>query len=203
MHAIVWFRQMVSWSINNPTQLRDSMKSEFSLVDAEKAYKYYSCSHFFMCREDPELYANYKSLEIPRRQEIQWETESFHLLLGQLRDEFTPRASLWILHSNAAKLAESIKDCAVLQALYEVSVRILAEVPEADCIMCAESILARNDVSVRSSVIFLSFALNEAALGLGFLKLARDFANRYGRQDSERCEQALKRAETISAMLDT
>lgn len=203
MHVIVWFRQMVSWSINNPTQLRDSMKSEFSLVDAEKAYKYYGCSHFFMCREDPELYENYKSLAIPRKQETQWETESFHLLLGELTNELTPRASLWILHSNATKLAESIKNRAVLQALYEVSVRILAEVPEDDCIMCAENILARNDVSVRSSVIFLSFELNEGALGLGFLKLARDFANRYGRQDRARYEQALERAETIGAMLDT
>jgi hypothetical protein len=203
MYAIVWFRQMVSWSIDNPTQLRDSMNSEFSLVDAEKAYKHYGCSHFFMYREDPELYANYKSLWIPRKLEIQWETESFHLLLGEMMDELTPRARLWVLHSSATTLAESIKDHAVLQALYEASVRILAEVPEDDCIMCAENILARNDVSARSSVIFLSFELNEGALGLGFLKLARDFANRYGRQYSERYEQALKRAETIGAMLDT
>ena len=179
------------------------MKNEFALVDAEKAYKHYGCSHFFMYREDPELYENYKSLAIPRKQEIQWETESFHLLLGELRDELTPKTRLWMLHSNATKLAESIKDHAVLQALYEVSVRILAEVPGDDCIMCAENILARNDVSARSSVIFLAFAVNESALGLGFLKLARDFAKRYGRQYGERYEQVLERAETIGAMLHT
>jgi hypothetical protein len=179
------------------------MNSEFSLVDAEKAFKYYGCNFFFMYREDPELYENYKSLAIPRKQETQWATESFHLQLGELTDQLTPRARLWLLHSSATRLAESIKDRAVLQALYEVSVRILAEVPEDDCIMCAESILAGNDVSFRTSVIFLSFELNEEALGLGFLKLAKDFANRYGRQDRERYEQALERAETIGAMLDT
>jgi hypothetical protein len=195
MRAIVWFC--------TPSPDGKSMKSEFSLVDAEKAYKHYGCSHFFMYREDPELYANYKSLAIPRQQEIQWATESFHRLLGELSDELTPRARLWLLHSSATTLAESIKDRAVLQALYEVSVRILAEVPGDDCIMCAENILARNDVSAKSSVVFLSFALNEAALGSGFLKLAGHFASRYGRQYSERYEQLRKRAETISAMLDT
>jgi hypothetical protein len=48
------------------------------------------------------------------------------------------------------------------------------------------SILARNDVSLRSSVIFLSLALNEPLMAARFLELAVKFANRYSRREIKR-----------------
>jgi hypothetical protein len=177
------------------------MSGDFSLLDAQKAYKGFGCSHYFMCREDPDLYARYRALGVSREQEIQWSEEALQEDIEGLMDPATPADRLWSMHSNATRLAENVNSIGALRSLYLTSQAILESVPENDSILCAESILARNDVGCRSGPVFMSSAMGEPALASAFLDLARKFANRYSRRDVERYASAIRRAETIASMI--
>jgi hypothetical protein len=178
------------------------MKTRLSLLDAEKWFKHFGCSGFFMNREDSDLYASYKSLKISKAQEIEWTEESFRELINSLDDDSTAPASLWAKQSNATRLAESIRRDTVLWDLHEASRRILDKIPPDDCIMCAENLLGRTNLALRQGVIFLSLALGSPILARRFLALAGDFATRYGGRDIARYEEAMRRAEIIGATLD-
>ena len=179
----------------------EEMRCNLSFSDAQFLFKNFGCSHFHMYREDPELYSNYKDLSISSQQELQWTEESFLELINQLLDDATPKKEQWVIHSRATNLAESIKSKKALQQLLQVSLHMLEHVPERDCIMCAENILERRDISLKGGVIFISIQLLEPALARNFLDLACLFIKKYGSHDLRRSNAAKKRAEVIQSMI--
>ncbi|MCC2970318.1 hypothetical protein [Massilia sp. IC2-476] len=179
------------------------MKRGLSLHEAEKAFRGFGCSHYLMGREDLELLTVYKNLAISSEQETEWTKASFRELAATLDQASTPAADLWWKHASATTHAESIGQIEVLRELYRVSSAILHKVPDGDCIMCAENILARGFVELKRGVVFLACSLGDPALATGFLHLARAFAGKYTGADHQRLEQAMVRAETIHSMIVT
>lgn len=177
------------------------LKRGLSLQEAEKAFRDFGCSPYFMWRENPELHAAYTKLAISREQETEWTTASFRELVATLIDASTPAADLWWKHASATTHAESIGQIEVLRELDRVSRAILDKVPGGDCIMCAENILARGFVHLERGVVFLARSLGDPALAAGFLDLARAFARKYSGADQQRLEQALVRTETIQSII--
>ena len=177
------------------------MESSFSLVDAEKAFKDYGCKHFYMAREDSDLYLTYTALNISKELETIWATESYTKLAYLLIDSTTAPAELWSMHASATDLIETNKLLKLLQNLFEISFQILEKVPASDCIICAENILGRQDVSYKQGVIFLSLKQQGAELASNFLELAGRYIQRYDQGHSERCREALRRTEAIAAMV--
>lgn len=177
------------------------MEIIFSIIDAEKAFKNYGCKHFYMVKEDPNLYSKYRNLNISEEQEIRWACESYSEWVKRLADHTISPDKLWGMHSRATDLAEYINSLATLRSLFDVSLQILEKVPESDCIMCAENILERRDISYKGGVIFQSVKLNEPELAISFLELAGRFISRYDKRNLKRSEQATMRAEIIESMI--
>ena len=177
------------------------MNKEFSLIDAEKVFKDYGCSHFYLSRETPDLYTHYKNLDISADQERRWAEESCDEWIKRLADDTTSRNELWGMHSRATHLAEYIKSLTTFNNLYEASRQILEKVPESDCIMCAENIMGRKDVAHKEGIVFQCILLGEPKLATSFLKLVGKFLNRHNQHDTPRSQQAATRAKIIGAMI--
>ncbi|HEY4318806.1 MAG TPA: hypothetical protein VGN04_14495 [Herbaspirillum sp.] len=177
------------------------MENIFSVIDAEKAFKNYGCKHFYMYREDPDLYSKYENLNISKAQEIRWACETYSEWVKRLADDTISPDELWGMHSRATDLVEYINSLVSLRSLFDMSFQILEKVPESDCIMCAENILGRRDVSCKGGVIFQSVNLHEPDLAILFLELAGRFISRYEKRNLERSEQATKRAKIIESMI--
>ncbi|MNR77812.1 hypothetical protein D3C72_84950 [compost metagenome] len=177
------------------------MESSFCLADAEKTFKDYGCKHFYMAKEDSNLYLKYSALNIPKEQEMIWATESYEKLASLLIDRTTVPAELWSMYSRAIDLVETSKLLQMLENLSEISLKILEKVPASNCIICAESILGRKDVSYKEGVIFLSLKEYGVQLANNFLELAGRYIQRHDNGHSERSVQALKRVEEIRSVM--
>ena len=177
------------------------MNELFTLIDAEKAFKAYGCTHFHMSRDEPELYSKYRNLNISKECEWQWTKESFVELCKQQSNNLSPDKDLWWQNSRATELAEYLHNKEILSTLYESSLKILDRVPPKDAIMCAESILDRREVSAKRGVIFLSLKFGEVNLANQFLELAVNFLKKYDNSDQKRKEGAVQRAKVIKPML--
>ncbi len=177
------------------------MNKEITLNEAEIAFKSYGCTHFHMSRDEPDLYAKYKELNITVDQELKWTKESFYELCELITERKDSNNNLWWIHSSATTLAEYIKDHDVLKKLYDVSLFILDYVPPKDTILCAENILDRRDVTLNCGIIFILIELGDKELAKKFLDLSYKFLERFKNKDKKRSEQVYQRIKTISVFL--
>jgi hypothetical protein len=177
------------------------MENSFDLVDAEKAFKNYKCMHFYMDREEPDVYLKYQALNISKEQEKIWASESYMELTNLLINVNTAPSELWWRHSTSVHLVETHRLLQMLEDLSQISLKILSTVPAGDCIMCAESILGHSDITYKQGVIFLSLQEHGVGLANNFLELADRYVQKHDEGCSTRSKRSLQRAEIIRSML--
>ncbi len=177
------------------------MSTELTLIDAEKLFKSYGCTHFHMHREDPGLHSRYLNLKISREQENAWTKESFYELADQLEEAGTATNRLWWVHSRATTLAEYAKDIDILSRLESVSRMILRVIPVNEAIMCAESLLDSRDISQKCSVIFIAEDRGQHDLAKTLAECAQEFIDRSKDTDEDRAKKAQLRLELTKEML--
>lgn len=126
------------------TQRWDEKEPVRDLQSAEAYFRAMGCSHFFMSREYPDRYDEYRRLGVSKATETAWTRavcdETLDGILGWGSAE---REKLWWQHSYAAELAAELRDLAVVRKLREATEHMIPLVPPSTRILVAETLVGR------------------------------------------------------------
>ena len=111
-----------------------------SIEQAKEYFQEFRCNHFFMLRECPQRYEEYRNLSIPERLEREWTYEVFYEHINALHSSATEPSDLWRIHSRAADLAQRLKAEDALEQAHEVTKEIVDRLPVGTKVIVAETI---------------------------------------------------------------
>jgi hypothetical protein len=171
------------------------MDIEPPLRTAEEAKHYFhsmGCSHFHMSREWPARYAEYCELNISKEVETEWTAESISTLIAELKHGEVGKEPLWTVHSRLVYLVVGGQLWQFLEEVYEASCAIQDSLSKEGRLLVAETIVGRQDLQYRSSLIFQSHDSGRTQLAVKFAELVRLLAGKlFKAKDKESRRQEL------------
>jgi hypothetical protein len=170
-----------------------------TIDDAKRYFQYMGCSHFHMCREYPERYAEYGTLGIGDDIELQWTAEEIDRLIEQLTKSGTDSAELWWIHLRITDLIAELKLSQFLERLLDATTAIERSLPKMDALLVAETIVGRKHVEYRPGLIFQSYDAVQRSTAIGFADQVRRLTKRKFKPE----ELKVRRQKLIAALLAT
>ncbi|WP_395740608.1 hypothetical protein [Prosthecobacter sp.] len=144
-----------------------------TLEDAKRYFQAMGCSGFHMCREYPARYEEFRGLNVSRDLQRQWAEESVSGTLAELRSGTLDRQRLWAVHSRMTDIVKGWGMTPFLEEVHEVTCVIESAMPQRDRMLVAETIVGRQDLSVRPGYIFQSLDAGNEPLARKFAAQAR------------------------------
>ncbi len=143
-----------------------------SFADAKKYFLSMGCSHFHMAREDYDLYDDYRALNIAEETERKWTGEQIDEIMLLLTRGESAQEELWAMHSRLSDLVieGGFKD--KLEPLYEATSLVGPTLPKFDRLLMAEAIVGREEMEMRSGLIFKCHDSGLQPLAERFVRLA-------------------------------
>ena len=148
-----------------------------SLEMAKSFYVANGCSYYYMAREYPKRYEEYRGLNISEDIEFQWKTEHFLDLYNELMDE-TNGENVVYLHGSMDDLALAIDTEDAYEKMLSATRKAAEIVPDGFRIVIAETINGRQEHQYRSGLIFRSFDRARYDHALEYAEISLSMADR-------------------------
>ncbi len=173
------------------------------LQNAKEFFKSMGCSHFHMNKEEPELYKQYRSLNITTETEALWRQSEFDQLAEEIEKGVYKDMELWSQHAYLCELALRINKKRSFVKLLDVTNYLSTHLPKDKWVLVSERLNNRGIYDIKKGLIFHIYRYCGIEMAKEYLCYARRFCiylEGVG-MDYERCLESQEQCDVIEQKL--
>ncbi|RKD86140.1 hypothetical protein [Mangrovibacterium diazotrophicum] len=171
------------------------------LQRAKELFLEMGCSHFHMAREKPELYEQYRNLNITHEDEAIWRQSVFNELFEKILQGDYKDLELWSHHAYLCELALKLNQVDSFQKILDANNYVSSHLPKDKWVLVSERLISKGIYDIKKSLIFFVYRICGIEMAKEYLRHARQFCTYSDGMDYERCLQSQDQCIKIEEIL--